>query len=87
MWRRPGPPTAGLVHFTSFNPASKASTLMKKPADGSREAVAVGTVRGRAYIAWVDANEAAAILDVTGSASDRGDIIRCPWGHRSPCWP
>jgi eukaryotic-like serine/threonine-protein kinase len=70
----------GTVYFTSFNPASNMSTLMKKPADGSREAIAVGTVRGRAYIAWIDANEATAILDVTEPARDRGDIIRLSFG-------
>ena len=53
---------------------------MKKPADGSREAVAVGTVSGRAYIAWIDANEATAIVDVTVTASDRGDILRLSFG-------
>ena len=38
------------VYFTSFNPAGNVSTLMKKPADGSREAVAVATIKGRAYV-------------------------------------
>jgi Tol biopolymer transport system component len=72
------------VYFTSFNPARNSSTLMKKPADGSREAVAVATVDGRGYVAWVDANETSAILDVTDPAIDRGDIVRLSFVSPQP---
>jgi eukaryotic-like serine/threonine-protein kinase len=71
------------VYFTSFDPASFVSTLMKKPADGSRDASAVGTIKARGYVAWVDPKETAAIFDAVEPGSDRGDIIRVSFGPPS----
>ena len=42
------------VYYSSFSPGGNESTLMRKPADGSREAVTVASVPHRAYIDWVD---------------------------------
>jgi serine/threonine-protein kinase len=68
------------VYYTSFNAASDESTLLKKLADGSREAVTVAKVPARTYIAWVNQTETAAIVDGVTRLSDRGDIIRVTFG-------
>jgi hypothetical protein len=64
------------VYYSSFDAASAESTLLKKPVDGSREAVEVAKTAGRVYIAWVDPKGTAAIVDAVNPASDRGDILR-----------
>ena len=63
------------VYDTSFGGAGAESTLLKKPADGSRDAMAVAKAPGRAYIAWVNRTETAAIVNAVDPASDRGDIF------------
>ncbi|HEX2455648.1 MAG TPA: protein kinase [Vicinamibacterales bacterium] len=72
------------VYYSSFDAARTESTLMKKPADGSRDAVAVAKTPGRSYIAWVDPKETSAIVDVVNPASDRGDILRVTFGTSAP---
>ena len=64
------------VYFTSFDRNGAQSTLFKKPADGSREAAALGRLPNRAYFSWVDPQEQAAILEAVESGSDRGNIVR-----------
>jgi len=50
MWS----PDGLTVYYASFDAAGTGSTLLKKPVDGSRDAVTVGKTSGRAYITWVD---------------------------------
>ena len=57
-------------------PSASEATLLKKPADGSRDAVVLAKVSSRAYITWVDPTETAVIVDAVSSSSDRGDILR-----------
>ena len=68
------------VYYSSFDAAGTESTLLKKPTDGSRDAVTVGKMTGRAYITWVNPTETAAILDAVNPSSDRGDILRVTFG-------
>ena len=68
------------VYYSSFDAAGTESTLLKKRADGSRDAVTVGKILGRAYITWVNPTETAAILDAVNPSSDRGDILRVTLG-------
>jgi serine/threonine-protein kinase len=75
------------VYFTSFDPAGNISTLMKKPADGSRDASAVGTLPGRAYVDWVAPDERAAIFDRPNPANDNGDIVRVTFGPGGSAQP
>jgi eukaryotic-like serine/threonine-protein kinase len=72
------------VYYSSFDAAGTESTLMKKPADGSREAVKVVKTSGRAYITWVDPKETSAIVDAVNPASDRGDILRVTFRTSAP---
>ena len=75
------------VYFVSFDPATSISTLMKKPADGSREASAIGTLRARAYVDWVAPDETAAIFDRVDPANDNGDIVRVTFGPSGSVQP
>ena len=72
------------VYFSSFDAAGTHSTVLKKIADGSRDAVAVATIPGRAYVTWVNPTETIAILDNVNPASDRGDIVRLAFGTVTP---
>ena len=64
------------VYYTTFDGAGARSTIMRKVADGSREAESLRSVDGRAYLASVDEAGQTAILDSIIAASDRGDILR-----------
>jgi serine/threonine-protein kinase len=68
------------VYFTSIDAATMVTSVMKKPADGSREATALGTLKGRAYVDWVAADESSAILDRIHPSNDAGDIVRLTFG-------
>ena len=61
-------------------PSRSEATLLKKPADGSRDAVVLAKVSSRAYITSVDPTETAVIVDAVSSSSDRGDILRVVLG-------
>jgi Tol biopolymer transport system component/predicted Ser/Thr protein kinase len=79
-WSRDG----ASVYYSSFDVSNDASTVLKKPADGSREATALVKVPGRAYVAWVDPGETSAIVDGVNPKSDRGDILRVAFGSSAP---
>ena len=68
------------VYYTSFDLSKNISMLLKKPVDGSRDAVTLGTHIGRAYVDWVAADETAAILDTVDTATERGDVVRLTFG-------
>ncbi len=59
-------PDGSSVYYSSFSTVGTESTLLKKPADGSREAVVLAKVSSRAYIAWVDPTETTLIVDAAG---------------------
>ena len=73
MWS----PDGKMVYYTAFEPTGDASTIMRKVADGSREAEVVRKVPGRAYLDWIDDQETMAIVDSVNAMSDRGDLLRC----------
>ncbi len=68
------------VYYTSLDRSGTKSTIQKKLADGSRESESLGSIGGRAYLAWVDASERTAVVDSVNPASDRGDILRVAFG-------
>ena len=76
MWS----PDGSSVYYSSFSAVASEATLLKKPADGSRDAVVLAKVSSRAYITWVDPTETAVIVDAVSSSSDRGDILRVVLG-------
>jgi Tol biopolymer transport system component len=76
MWS----PDGSSVYYSSFNAVGSEATLLKKPADGSRDAVVLAKVSSRAYITWVDPTETTIILDAASSSSSRGDILRVMLG-------
>jgi len=73
MWS----PDGKMVYYTTFEPAGNASTIMRKMADGSREAEALRKVPGRAYLDWIDDQQAAAIVGSGNPVSNKGDLLRC----------
>ena len=68
------------VYYSSFDAVNTESTILRKPADGSRDATLVAKISGRAYIAWVDPTDTFAIVDAVNPKSDRGDILRVTFG-------
>jgi serine/threonine-protein kinase len=72
------------VYYSAYDAAGTGATLWKKPADGGRDAVKVGTTPGRAYFTWVDPTETTAVLDLVNPAMDRGDIVRVRLGTSEP---
>ena len=70
------------IYYTSFNAGATESTLWRKPADGSRDAVAVAKMSGRVYIDWVDPSETKAVVDQI--VTDRHDIVRVSFGDSAP---
>ena len=68
------------VYYSSFDAVNTESTILRKPADGSRDATVVKKIAGRVYIAWVDPTDTFAIVDAVNPKSDRGDILRLTFG-------
>jgi serine/threonine protein kinase/Tol biopolymer transport system component len=64
------------VYYSSFSSSGNESTVMKKLVDGTREAVTVAKLAGRAYVDWVNPTGTVAVVDAVNPASDRGDILR-----------
>jgi serine/threonine-protein kinase len=64
------------VYYTMFATSGAASSIARKPADGSREAETLGGVPGRSYLSLVDEVHGIAVLDSIVAASDRGDLLR-----------
>jgi serine/threonine protein kinase/Tol biopolymer transport system component len=80
MWSADGK----MVYYTAFEPTGASSTIMRKVADGSREAEVVRKVPGRAYLDWIDDRQTMAIIDSVNAASDRGDLLRCAFDPAAP---
>jgi serine/threonine-protein kinase len=72
------------VYYSSFDAVNTESTILRKPADGSRDATAVAKIDGRAYIAWVDPTDTFAIIEAVSPKSDRGDILRLTFSASTP---
>jgi serine/threonine-protein kinase len=72
------------VYYSSLDTVHTESTILRKPADGSRDAIVVAKIAGRAYVAWVDPTDTFAIVDAVTPASDRGDILRVTFGASTP---
>ena len=72
------------VYYSSFDAVTRASTILSKPADGSRDESVLAKMDGRAYIAWVDPKDTFAIVDAVNPSSDRGDIVRVTFAAATP---
>jgi serine/threonine-protein kinase len=75
------------VYFTAVDAAGGAPKLMRKIADGSRDAEVLRPLQTRGYVSRVDEARGAVILNAvdpwTASSireADRGDILRVPFG-------
>jgi Tol biopolymer transport system component len=74
------------VYYTSFDPNGPRTTVMRRLADGSREAETLATIAGRSYLAWVDPLEQIAIVD-SADLFDRGNIFRISLNSATPPEP
>lgn len=68
------------VYFATVDASGLRTTFQRKPADGSREAEAVGRVEGRAYLGGLEEGARSAIIDLYGDGATRSDagIYRFP---------
>jgi serine/threonine-protein kinase len=75
------------VYYTTFDPSGLTSFLVRKLADGSRDAETLRRMDGRSYVTVVDEKAGAAIVDAILPSSDRGDILRLPLSPSAPPEP
>jgi serine/threonine-protein kinase len=66
------------IYYIYIEPTGRKSTIMRKPADGSREAEPIAVLDGRAYIDAVTPDEKFALIDyaVTTPGGGRGDVMK-----------
>jgi serine/threonine-protein kinase len=77
-------PDGSTVYYSSFDRSGNESTLLKKPLDGSRDAVTLAKVAARAYITKIEPGEQTAIVEAVFPPLDRGDILRVSFGSTAP---
>jgi serine/threonine-protein kinase len=66
------------IFYTSIDPSGRASTVYRKPVDGSREADAIATAGGRSYLAWLSNDGSDAVLDFVNPGPGMADVVRMP---------
>jgi serine/threonine-protein kinase len=71
-------PDGRYVYYTTLDPSGRTASVVRKRADGSRDAETVRTLDRRAYISSVDEATGMLVLDTIVTASDRGDVLRVP---------
>jgi Tol biopolymer transport system component len=73
VWSRDGK----TIYYSSLDPNGRRTTIMRRPADGSRDAEAVVVLDTRAYLQHVTADEKTALLDyqIVGPGGGKGDIV------------
>ncbi len=63
------------IFYTAIDPAGTKSTVLRKPADGSREAEVVVSLANTAYIKVIEPDGASALIDYQVN-TNRGNIVR-----------
>jgi len=71
------------VYYTSLDPSGRKGTVLRKLADGSREAEVVAMVEGRSWMAWVSGDGKSALLDFVNPGPGMGDVITLPLQQQS----
>jgi eukaryotic-like serine/threonine-protein kinase len=69
-----------MVYYASLAEGGVSTTFQRKPADGSREAEALGTVKGRAYLAGLEGGERSAFVNLYGDQRSNFGIFRVAFG-------
>ncbi|HKH70975.1 MAG TPA: protein kinase [Vicinamibacterales bacterium] len=66
------------IYYSSIDPSGRKTTIMRRPADGSRDAERVAVVDSRAYLQAVTPDEKTVLLDyqsVGGPTSGKGELV------------
>ena len=71
-------PDGRYVYYTTLDASGRSGSIVRKLADGSRDAETLRTLDRRAYISSVDEVNLTVVLDAIVTASDRGDVLRVP---------
>jgi len=71
-------PDGRYVYYTTLDASGRTASIVRKLADGSRDAETVRPLDRRAYISSVDEAKGMVVLDTIVTASDRGDVLRVP---------
>jgi serine/threonine-protein kinase len=74
------------IYYSSVDASASKTIVMKKPADGSREAEAVASSDNAAYIKAIEPDQTTAIFDY-GMLTNRGDIMSMSIGTPGPMNP
>jgi len=70
------------IFYSEIGATGNRTTVLRKPADGSREAEAVASLTNSAYIKAIEGDGASAILDYK-IQTDRADIVRFTMGQEA----
>lgn len=82
LWSRDGK----YIYYSQVDASASNTVVMRKPADGSREAEPVAKSTDAAYIKALEPGEKSAIFDF-GMINNQGDIVRIPIGAEGPMVP
>jgi len=66
------------IYYSSIDPSGRKTTIMRRPADGSRDAERVAAVDSRAYLQGVTPDEKTVLLDyqsVGGPTPGKGELV------------
>ena len=65
------------IYYSSIDPSGRKTTIMRRPADGSRDAEPVVVLESRAYLQAVTPDEKTALLDyqVRRTGGGKGEIV------------
>jgi serine/threonine-protein kinase len=77
------------IYYSSIAPTGRQTTIMRRPADGSREAERVAVLDSRAYLQAVTPDEKTLLLDVqvVGPSGGKGEIMTLALGENAKPQP
>ncbi len=70
-------PDGKKIYYSAIDPTGRKTTVMRRPADGSREAEPVATLDSRAYLQGITPDEKTLLIDyqVVGANARKGEIV------------
>jgi len=72
-------PDGKSIYYFDIDPATLTSKLLRKPVDGSGQAVALATLGGRVYLGFMDPQERfAVVMQVPKGQAANSDVLRVP---------
>ena len=70
-------PDGKTIYYSAVDPSGRKTTIMRRPADGSREAQRVIVIDTRAYLQAISPDEKTALLDyqIVGQSGGKGEVV------------